>query len=139
MALDRVVHLGRPLALAVAALVERDAVPLAAQREADQVPGMGVEPAAVQEDHGRQAGRPPVEVVKAHALRASEVVLVGQHDLGQGDAGGGGGQLEVRAELVGSEGHRVSSRKRSSDGLHRPNLLRQAGRVNTSRRARLAA
>ena len=80
-------------------------MPLAAQREADQVPGVGVEAAAVQEDHGRQAGRPPVEVVEAHALE-QEVVLVGQHDLGQGDAGGGGGQLEVRAELVGSEGHR---------------------------------
>ena len=82
VALGRVVHLGRPLALAVAALVQRHAVPLAPEGRAHEVPRVGVEAAAVEEYHGGQPRRAPVEIVKAHAPE-QDVVLVRQRDLGQ--------------------------------------------------------
>ncbi len=68
---------------------------------------MGVEATAVQEDHRRAAGRAPVQVVKAHAPE-HEVMLAGQHDVGERHAGGGGRQLQVRAELLGAEAHAES-------------------------------
>ena len=104
MALDRVVHLGRPLAVAVAALIEGHAVRLAPEGQTHEIPRVGVEAAAVQEHHGGQARRPPVEIVKAHAPE-QEVMHVRQDDLGKMDAGGGRRQLEMRAELVSTEAH----------------------------------
>jgi hypothetical protein len=111
VALGRVVHLRRPLAVAVAALVEGQAVTLLPERRADEVPGVRVEAAAVQEHHGRQARRAPVEIVQAHAP-AQQVMLARQHDLGQADPGGIRRQLQVRAELVGAEAHAASASAR---------------------------
>ena len=107
VALGGVVHLGRPLALAVAALVQGQAVPLPAERGAHDVPRVGVETAAVQEDHGRQALDPPVEIVEAHGAE-QQVMRVGQREIGQRHAGGGRRQLQVRAELVRAEAHAAS-------------------------------
>jgi hypothetical protein len=59
-----VVTARRPLAIAVAALVERDAAMLVAQRQAHEVPGVSGQAAAVEEEHGRPIAA-PVEVVQA--------------------------------------------------------------------------
>ena len=45
---DRVIGVGGPVAVAVAALVERDAVELVAQCEAAEIPGMRSQGAAMQ-------------------------------------------------------------------------------------------
>jgi hypothetical protein len=60
---------------------------------------VGVESAAVQEDDRRQALDAPVEIVKAHAAE-QQVARLGRREVGQRHAGGGGRQLQVRAELV---------------------------------------
>ena len=115
VALGRVVHLGRPLALAVAALVQGQAVPLAPQGRAHEIPRVRVEAAAVEEHHGREARRSPVEIVKAH-LPEQEVVLTRQHDFGKANAGGGRRQFEMRAKLVSTQAHAGSSQGRVLGG-----------------------
>src|SRR5579884_1817502 len=51
---DRIIAVGRPVGVAVAALVGRDAAVFVAQGEADKVPGMGGQRAAVEKDDRRQ-------------------------------------------------------------------------------------
>ena len=65
----------RPFAVAMAALVERDAVVLAAQRQAYEIPGMRVEPAAVQEKYRTALRGTPIEVVEAHPIDHDVVIL----------------------------------------------------------------
>jgi hypothetical protein len=59
-----VLHRGRPLAVAVAALIEREAAEVPPECEADDVPGVGGQGAAV-EEHDVPAASAPVEVVEA--------------------------------------------------------------------------
>src|SRR5439155_5105896 len=80
-----VVHRRRPLALAVSALVEGDAVVFGAESEADDVPRMRVEGAAVEKEDQRPPALSPVQVVEPHPAD-HEVALLLQYDLGHGDA-----------------------------------------------------
>ena len=84
----------RPLAVAVATLVEREAVVLAAQREAHEIPGMRVKPAAVQEKQRMASRRAPVEVMKTHPID-HHVVVRGQGETRYFEPGDLGGQLQV--------------------------------------------
>src|SRR5439155_11186286 len=60
--LDAVIHLRRPLAVAVAPLIEGQAVPIGSERGADEVPGAGAEPAAVEVQQLPPAAAAPVAV-----------------------------------------------------------------------------
>ena len=93
-----VVHHRRPLALAVAALIERETVALATKTEAHEIPRVGVEPATVEEDDRRTARRPPVEIVEAHPAE-HDVVRVGQRELGKTEPGFGRRPREVLTKL----------------------------------------
>src|SRR6266446_3557282 len=104
VALRGVVHLRRPFAVAVAPLVEGEAVPLEPERGADEVPGVDVEPAPVQEEHRRLAARAPVEIVEAHPSQ-DDVMRLGQDQLGEREPGGGRRQYQMLAELVGAQAH----------------------------------
>src|SRR5262245_45653374 len=108
VALGTVIHRGRPLAVAVAALVERDTVALRLESSADEVPRVHVEPAAVQEQHGRPASRAPVQVVEAHATE-DDVVRLGQVQVGQLESGGGRRESQVLAEFLRAQAHAYTS------------------------------
>ena len=71
----RIVGVVRPIAVAVAALVEREAVVVVAQRQADEVPGMRVQRAAMQKHDRRQVLVAPVEIVKPHPAEVKFVAL----------------------------------------------------------------
>ena len=108
VALGRIVHLGRPLAVAVAPLVEGEAVALEPEGGADEIPGVDVEPAPVQEQHRGLAARAPVQIVEAHPSQ-DDVMRLGQDQFGKREPGGGRGQHQVRAELVGAQAHESRS------------------------------
>ena len=76
------------------ALVERDAVVLAAQRQAYEIPGMRVEPAAVQEKYRMAPRGTPVEVVETHPVD-HDVVVFGKGETRHFEPGDLGGQLQV--------------------------------------------
>jgi hypothetical protein len=59
----------------VAALVEREAVVLAAQRQADEVPSTRIEPAAVQKKYWMTPPSTPIEVMEAHPVDHNVVLL----------------------------------------------------------------
>jgi hypothetical protein len=75
-----VVESGRPLAVAVAALVERQAVVRRPQRRTGQIPGMRGQETAVKEEHGEAAGRPPVEIVQPQPA-PDEMSVLGQREI----------------------------------------------------------
>jgi hypothetical protein len=83
---DRIVRVMRPIGVAVAALVERDAVIGVPQRQAAQIPGMRVQRAAVQEDDRRQVPVAPVEIMETHAPHM-ELAAFRQHDIVEAEAG----------------------------------------------------
>src|SRR5580658_5590224 len=70
---DPVIDHRRPLAVAMPALIERDASIAFAQHHGNAIPRMRVDTAAVQEKYWR-ARAAPVEIVKAH--RAEDHLLV---------------------------------------------------------------
>ena len=84
----------RPFAVAMAALVERDAVVLAAQRQAYEIPGMRVEPAAVQEKNRMALRSTPIEVVETHSVD-HDIVVLGKGETRDFEPGDLGGQLQV--------------------------------------------
>src|SRR5262249_2365197 len=108
VALGTVVHRGRPLAVAVTALVEGDAVALRLEGGADEVPRVNVEPAAVQEQHQRPAARAPIHIVEAHAAK-DDVVGLGHGRVLQVESGGGRGKLQMLAEFLRAQAHAYTS------------------------------
>src|ERR1051326_158415 len=96
---DRIVAVLRAIGVAVAALIERDAVEVVAHGEADEVPGMRGQGAAVQKDDRRQMLVAPVEIVKPHAAEVKFSALRQHHlDLVKAEPGADGGRGEVLAE-----------------------------------------
>ena len=100
----RVVGVLRPIGVAVAALVERDAMIVVAQRQADEVPGMGIERAAMQEHDRRQMLVAPVEVVKPHPPEM-KLVALRQHDAVKAEPGAYGRGFEMLAVFLGRQAH----------------------------------
>jgi hypothetical protein len=78
----------------VSALVQGDAVILGTEDEGDDVPGMGVEGAAVEKEDERSPARSPVQIVKTHPAD-DDVAALGQYDLGNCDARELGRELQV--------------------------------------------
>ena len=78
----------------MAALVERDAVVLAAQRQAYEIPGMRVEPAAVQKKNRMALRGTPIEVMETHPVD-HDVVVLGKGETRHFEPGDLGGQLQV--------------------------------------------
>src|ERR1700751_4297751 len=78
----------------MAALVEREALVLAAQRQAYEIPGMRVEPAAVQEKDRMAPRSAPIEVVETHPVD-HDVVVLGKRETRPFEPGDLGGQLQV--------------------------------------------
>ena len=97
---DRIVQVVGPVAVAVAALVERDAVVVVAQGEAAQIPGVCIERAAVQKDDRRQMLVAPIEVVEAHPPEV-KLVAFRQHDAIKAEPGADGRLRQVLAVFVG--------------------------------------
>src|SRR5947207_12167446 len=77
---NRIVAVSCPIAVAVAALIERDAVEVVAQREADEIPGVRGQCAAMQKDDRRPVLVAPVEVMEPHPAEVKFMALR-QHDL----------------------------------------------------------
>ncbi len=114
--LDAVVHLRRPLAVTVTTEVEGQAPIVLPQREADEVPRVRGEPAAVEEQQRLLAGRPPVEIAETHAPQ-HDLMLVGDDELPGREAGDLGGVVQVleiirRREKWGSHVRPPSRRRR---------------------------
>ena len=97
---DRIVGVRRPVAVAVTALVEGDAVKLVAQCEAAQIPGMRGQGSAMQKQDRAQRFIPPIEVtepklVDEHGLCAR------QYNLVEAEAGANGSRLEMVVVFLG--------------------------------------
>ena len=105
------------------ALVERDAVELAAQRQAAEIPGARRLSAAVEEERGRPAGRAPVEVVEPDAAEHG-VLVPGADELRELEAGEAGGQPMVLALGFGVGDGKRSLGHGSSGWRARRSLLR---------------
>src|SRR3954453_12862522 len=101
---DRIITVMGPVAVAMAALIERNAVIFVAQRQADEVPGMRGQGAAMQEDDGRQMLVAPVEVMKPHPAEVKFVALR-QYNLAKAKAGPHGGRGKVLAIFLGGQAH----------------------------------
>src|SRR6266851_23338 len=81
MALHAVIRARRPFAITMPALIQRDAAVAMAQHQADHVPGMGVEAAAMEEEDRSPGARiAPVQVMEPEALD-DQIGGLRQHDL----------------------------------------------------------
>src|SRR6059058_4804540 len=105
---NRIIAVMGPVAVAVAALIERDAVIFVAQRQADEVPGMRRQGAAMQEDDGRQMLVAPIEIVKPHPAEVKFMALR-QYHLAKAEAGPHGGRGKVLAVFLGGQAHGVGA------------------------------
>ena len=103
---NRIVAVSCPIAVAVAALIERDAVEVVAQREADEIPGVRGQCAAMQKDDRRPVLVAPVEVMEPHPAEVKFMALR-QHDLAvaEAEAGADGGRGKVLAVFLGRQAH----------------------------------
>src|SRR5438105_6836993 len=103
---NRIVAVSCPIAVAVAALIERDAVEVVAQREADEIPGMRGQCPAMQEHDRRPVLIAPVEVMKPHAAEVKFPALRQYHlALVKAEAGADGGRGKVLAVFLGRQAH----------------------------------
>src|SRR5438552_14771625 len=125
---NRIIAVMGPVAVAVAALIERDAVIFVAQRQADEVPGMRRQGAAMQEDDGRQMLVAPIEVMEPHPAEAKFMTLR-QYHLAKAEAGPHGSHGKVLAVFLGGQAHGVGG----SFGMWR----RSAAAEALARKARL--
>ena len=130
---DRIVAVGRPIGVAVAALVERDAVEIVAQRQTAQIPGMRGQRPAVQEQDRRLSLAAPIQIVHLQ-LAAPDVALAGQHDVAELEPGAdrrGGKVLSVflggQAHVRGSSAHRRPSFTTETRHNDRVAITTQAG------------
>jgi len=95
---DGVVALRRPLTIAVAAQIEREAMVVVTQGKANEVPSVSVQPAAVQEQNGSLPSGAPVELVEAHVSQ-QHLPALRKRELGDLDVRNPGGELQV-IELI---------------------------------------
>ena len=72
-----IIPVGSPVRVAMTALVEGVDVVVGAHDRRKIVPRVGRLSPAVEQDEGRFAGRPPVEVMKVQAAQAERVIVVG--------------------------------------------------------------
>src|SRR2546429_3359141 len=87
-------------------LIERDAVEVVAQREADEIPGMRGQCPAMQEHDRRPVLIAPVEVMKPHAAEVKFPALRQYHlALVKAEAGADGGRGKVLAVFLGRQAH----------------------------------
>src|SRR6516162_8502326 len=91
---DRIVGVGCPVAVAMAALIERNAVELVAQCEAAQIPGMRRQSAAMQKKKRRQPLVSPIEVAEPELINEYGF-LARQDDFVEAEAGANRGRLEM--------------------------------------------
>ena len=110
---DRIVAVGRPVGVAVAALVERDAVEIVAQRQAAQIPGMRGQRPAVQKQDRRLSLAAPIQIVHLQ-LADADVALAGQHDVAELEPGTDSGRGKVLAVFLGGQAHVGGSSRRIS-------------------------
>ena len=83
---DRIVAVGRPIGVAMAALIDRKAMEIVAQRQAAQIPGMRGQRPAVQEQDRRFSFAAPIQIM--HLQPADpDVALAGQHDIAELEPG----------------------------------------------------
>ena len=110
---DRIIGVGRPVGVAMPALVERNAVKLVAQCEAAEIPGMRGQSPAMQENERPQLSVAPIEIV--HLQPADpDVALAGQHDVARSRTRRG------RRSWQGARGIPRRTNSRRGLLLHRP-------------------
>ena len=97
---DRIIGIGRPVGVAMAALIECQTVKLVAQREAAQIPGMRSQGAAVQKEDRPQPFGSPIEVTESQLAHA-HIVLARQNDVAEGKARAYRGGLQMIVIFVG--------------------------------------
>ncbi len=97
---DRIVGVLRPVAVAMPALVERQAVVLVTQRQAYQIPGMGGQRAAVEKHHRRQVLPAPIEIMQSHSADL-RVMPLRQHNFVKLEPGAHGRRGKVLAIFLG--------------------------------------
>src|SRR2546421_3998295 len=101
---NRIVAVSCPIAVAVAALIERDAVEVVAQCEADEVPGMRGQGAAMQKHDRRPVLVAPVQIVKPHAAEVKFTALRQYHlALVKAEPGADSGCGKVLAVFLGRQ------------------------------------
>ena len=94
LALKAIVRGRFPFAVAMTALVEGDTVVALAQHQANEIPGMGVQAAAMQKEYGMAPLGAPIEIMQPHPAD-HHVMRFRQGDLGQLQPGVPGGELEM--------------------------------------------
>src|SRR5207302_10024104 len=97
---DRIIGVGRPVAVAVAALVEGDAVKLVTQCKAAEIPGMRRQSAAMEEQKRPQPLVPPIEVSETQVTDEHGLVAR-QYDVVEAEAGAHRGGLQMVVIFVG--------------------------------------
>ena len=97
---DRIVAVGRPIGVAVTALVEREAVEIVAQRQAAQIPGMRGQRPAVQKQDRLLSLAAPIQIMHLQSADA-DVALAGQHDIAELEPGADRGRGKVLAVFLG--------------------------------------
>jgi hypothetical protein len=91
---DRIIGVGRPVAVAVAALVEREAMKFVAQCQAAQIPGMRGQGPAMQEKERLQLVVAPIQVTEPK-MTDHHGLLGGQYNFVEVEAGSHRSGLEM--------------------------------------------
>jgi len=93
---ERIIGVGRPIGVAVAALVERHTMEFAPQSETAQVPGMRGQRAAMQKKNWLQPRSAPVEITKAQTIELDSAIVRQRH-LVEAEAGADRGGFQMVA------------------------------------------
>ena len=96
---DRIIGVGRPVAVAMAALIECDAMKFVAQSQAAQIPGMRGQGAAMQKQDRPQPFGSPIEITKSQ-LSDTHISLARQNDLVEAEAGAHRGRFQMVADIL---------------------------------------
>src|ERR1700731_4181284 len=101
---DGIIGVGRPVSVAMAALVERNTVKLVAQCEAAQIPGMRRQGAAMQEKKRPQLLIAPIEGTETK-MTDEHGLIARQYDIVEAEAGARRGGLQMIVIFVGGKCH----------------------------------
>ena len=107
LALMAVVRGRFPFAIAMTALIERKAMIILPQHQADDVPGVSVQSSAVKKQDRRAAGGSPIEVMKPHPMD-DDVMGLRKNYFGNFQSGMVGSEFEM-FKLLGIGQHTLHS------------------------------
>src|SRR3984893_19585813 len=112
---DGIIGVRRPVSVAMAALIERNAVKLVAQSEAAEIPGMRRQGAAMQEKERPQLLIAPIEGT-ATKVTDEHGLIARQYDIVEAEAGANRSGLQMIVIFVGGLRHGLAAPYTASAG-----------------------